>query len=110
MRDQDICEMEVAAILREFDLQKPEDATERETNLACELQATRAALRGLMTNPHINLGDLVYDVREREGKGWDGPDVKAWSDGYAIFRHHADGQIRADRGWRICHLAKRRLI
>jgi hypothetical protein len=25
-----------------------------------------------------NLGDFVYDVRDREGKGWDGPRVVAW--------------------------------
>lgn len=39
-----------------------------------------AALRGLLTNPHISLGDLVYTVRDRELQGWDGPAVKAWSD------------------------------
>jgi hypothetical protein len=39
-----------------------------------------AALRALLTNEHIDLGDLVYQVREREGEGWDGPSVKAWSD------------------------------
>lgn len=27
-----------------------------------------------------DLGDEVYDVREREGKGWDGPLVTKWSD------------------------------
>lgn len=37
-------------------------------------------LRALTTNPHLNLGDLVYQVRERELLGWDGPAVKAWSD------------------------------
>lgn len=38
-----------------------------------------AALRALMTNPCISLGDQIYAVREREGEGWDGPAVKAWS-------------------------------
>lgn len=38
------------------------------------------ALHALMTNPHIDLGDAIYSVREREGLGWDGPAVKAWSD------------------------------
>jgi hypothetical protein len=38
------------------------------------------ALIGLLTNPYINLGDLVYQIRERELKGWDGPAVTAWSD------------------------------
>lgn len=37
------------------------------------------ALRGLMNAKHVSLGDLVYDVREREGQGWDGPAVVAWS-------------------------------
>jgi len=38
------------------------------------------ALIAISTNPHINLGDLVYNVREAEGEGWDGPAVSAWSD------------------------------
>lgn len=38
------------------------------------------ALRGLMDNEHIDLGDQIYVVREREGLGWDGPSVKKWSD------------------------------
>lgn len=41
------------------------------------------ALVALMRNPSINLGDQIYDVRESEGKGWDGPNVKAWSDAVA---------------------------
>lgn len=36
------------------------------------------ALKGLMENPSIALEDKIYDVRDREGKGWDGPDVIAW--------------------------------
>lgn len=36
-------------------------------------------LRALMTNKHINLGDMIYHVRSAEGHGWDGPWVKAWS-------------------------------
>lgn len=27
-----------------------------------------------------DLGDYIYDLREREGKGWDGPLVTKWSD------------------------------
>lgn len=30
-----------------------------------------------------NLGDIIYDIREREGKGWDGPLVTKWSDAFA---------------------------
>ena len=39
-----------------------------------------SALEALLSNPYLNLGDLVYQVREREGEGWDGPAVTAWSD------------------------------
>jgi len=38
------------------------------------------ALKSLMTHEHVDLGGLVYEIREREGLGWDGPSVKAWSD------------------------------
>lgn len=37
------------------------------------------ALIAISTHPHINLGDLVYSVREAEGEGWEGPQVTAWS-------------------------------
>ena len=47
--------------------------------LESERDALRAALTGLMTNPHMDLGDLVYNVREREQNGWEGPSVTAWS-------------------------------
>lgn len=33
------------------------------------------------TVPGWNLGDQVYDVREREGKGWEGPGVTQFSKG-----------------------------
>lgn len=52
-----------------------------------------AALRALMTNPHLDLGDRVYDVREREGLGWDGPSVVAWS---AAVKAAKDVLRRAD--------------
>lgn len=45
-----------------------------------EKERMREALEALLNNPHLNLGDLVYQVREREGLGWDGPAVKAWSE------------------------------
>lgn len=35
-------------------------------------------LAALMTNPHINLGDLFYNVRDREGEGLDGPWCRQW--------------------------------
>lgn len=45
-----------------------------------------AVLRALMTNPHIDLGDQIYTVREHEGEGWDGPSVKMWSDAVSAAR------------------------
>lgn len=39
-----------------------------------------AALEAISSNPHLDLGDIIYTVREHEGQGWDGPAVKAWSD------------------------------
>lgn len=39
----------------------------------------RKALRALMEHPSAFLGDHVYAIRERECKGWDGPQVIAWS-------------------------------
>lgn len=39
-----------------------------------------ATLESLMTNPSLSLEDTVYEVREREGLGWEGPDVVAWSE------------------------------
>ena len=39
-----------------------------------------AALEAITSNPHINLGDLVYQVRERECQGWEGDAVRQWSE------------------------------
>jgi hypothetical protein len=36
-----------------------------------------AVLRELFDIHH--LGDLIYEVRSSEGKGWDGPLVKRWA-------------------------------
>jgi thymidylate synthase ThyX len=30
-----------------------------------------------------DLGDIIYDIREREGEGWDGPLVTKWGDAVA---------------------------
>lgn len=38
----------------------------------------KEALTALLTNKHVDLGDLVYKVRDSEGKGWEGPSVVAW--------------------------------
>lgn len=45
-----------------------------------------AALVALTTNPHGDLGDMIYQVREREGLGWDGPAVSAWNDAVTAAR------------------------
>ena len=44
------------------------------------------ALRQLFANANIDLGELVYQVREREGLGWDSPSVKHWSDAVATAK------------------------
>lgn len=49
-------------------------------NLIAAAPDLRDALLAITSNPHIFLSDLIYDVREREGQGWDGPHVKQWSD------------------------------
>lgn len=38
------------------------------------------AVKAIKSNPHVFLGDLVYEVREREGHGWDGQWCKQWGD------------------------------
>lgn len=37
-----------------------------------------AALKALTVNNHMNLGNLVDDIREAEDEGWDGPSVMQW--------------------------------
>lgn len=39
-----------------------------------------AALEAITSNPHLDLGDLVYQVRERECQGWEGDAVRQWSE------------------------------
>jgi len=44
-----------------------------------EIDAGQEALQILATLENIHhLGDYVYDIREREGLGWQGPKVTAW--------------------------------
>lgn len=51
---------------------------EDKRQLQDENKRLRDALKALMTNPSIDLGDMIYNVKDREGKGWEGPDVTAW--------------------------------
>jgi hypothetical protein len=39
----------------------------------------------------MELGDLVYDIREREGQGWEGPKVQAWSNACERMRKLLEG-------------------
>lgn len=45
-----------------------------------EVEYFRDLIDRLFNLKHFNLDDATYAVREREGKGWDGPAVKAYSD------------------------------
>lgn len=49
------------------------------------------ALKGM--DMVLPFSDLIYNVRERESKGWEGPKVKAWSHGCDVidemFRKYA---------------------
>jgi hypothetical protein len=45
-------------------------------------------------NNILDLGDLVYNVREREGLGWEGPQVKAWDAACTRMKKLFDEQDR----------------
>ena len=63
--------------------------------LRAEVGRLRDVLLRLMTNPAIDLGDQIYTVREREGHGWDGPAVKAWSDAVSDAKKLIEDEGRA---------------
>lgn len=74
--------------------------TESSARSVAEYAATRieeliAIIRGLMESPHADLSAMVYQVRESEGLGWDGPAVKAWSDAYEAARKVIDTNATA---------------
>lgn len=62
------------------------------------LAAFHNAVVHLKAMKDYSLDDQVYDVREREGMGWDGPNVKAFSQaieninsGHALLKYwHAE--------------------
>jgi hypothetical protein len=57
-----------------------DDTVEADLSLILAAPRLYGALKALLSSKHVSLGDLVYQVREREGLGWEGPAVKAWSD------------------------------
>lgn len=61
---------------------KPEDTTNKETGRTWTAKETAALVT---INKLVPLGDAVYDVREEEGKGWDGPNVVAYSDACEVI-------------------------
>jgi len=40
----------------------------------------------VVVNELHNLSDAIYDVREREGEGWEGPKVKAYGEAISKLR------------------------
>src|SRR5262245_57311172 len=67
-----------------------------------KLQAARRmakALEALQSNPHLHLGDLVYNVRDSEMKGWEGPAVTQWSNAVELAK-------AALAAWRECAESK----
>ena len=52
-----------------------------------EIERGKKAISALkMLSKVRDLGDFIYDIREREGKGWDGPKVKVWSDACELVK------------------------
>ena len=63
-----------------FDAQPKDQNCEANGKLIAAAPELLAALQAISSNPYIDLGDLVYKVRESEGEGWEGKAVKQWSD------------------------------
>ena len=74
-----------------------ESSARRVAEYAAErLDKLRGILRALMENPHIDLGDQIYKVRESEGEGWDGQHVKAWSDAVTAAQKILQANVKSD--------------
>lgn len=70
--------------------------TEAEVVPKAKADALQKALNGLFGNPHMNLEDAVYDVREREGEGWEGKWVEQWSEAVLFATAHVTETIKEE--------------
>lgn len=51
------------------------------------MDANEKALQALRLFYEVgDLGDFIYNIRDREAKGWDGPLVQKWSDACRLAR------------------------
>lgn len=46
------------------------------------------AVKVLVRSPYVNLDRIVYEVREAEGAGWEGAEVKRVSDALNVIEAH----------------------
>ena len=50
-------------------------------------RAVKVLIEGVqLLQDSASLGDFIYDIREREGLGWDGPKTKSWGMGCVLIK------------------------
>lgn len=64
------------------------DRTVRDARVRCVLRDRGTVLLAAIETLDriLPLGDRVYDVREREGKGWEGPQVMEYSNALEVIQ------------------------